>query len=358
MIVRDEERVLGDCLRSLQGVVDEIVVVDTGSRDSSREIAAAHGARLAEFAWCNDFAAARNYALDQATGHWILYIDADERVRPCDRTALERRLSTPDWLACTVQFHPRTGYTAYPEHRLFRRDPRIRFKGAMHETIIPALHALTAAGAGVIGASDLTIDHIGYDGDQSHKLARNLRHLQIEIRDNPNRVYLWWHLGCVYRDLGRLADAESAWIKGIELARARTSRHPDEGMCFVDLAKLMQDRGGDAMALIEEGLALQPRNWLLHWLKANALMTDCRYGEAMPILKNLASVDGAALVDDIAYDQKIFGVTAMAGLGACAFRLGRYAESEDWYRRAEALAPESLELRTKRQLAALRTASG
>jgi len=169
LIVRDEAAVLGDCLLALRDLVDEIVVVDTGSRDASRQIALDYGALVFDFPWQDDFSAARNHALDRATGDWALYIDADERVRGIDRVALRAQLDDPGLVACTVRFHPRTGFTAYPEHRLFRRDGRIRFAGVIHETMRPAIRVLVAAGAGRIGSSGLTIDHIGYDGDQGHK---------------------------------------------------------------------------------------------------------------------------------------------------------------------------------------------
>ena len=77
MIVRDEEQHLPACLESIHNFVDEIVVVDTGSQDRSKDIARNYGARLFDFAWRDDFAAARNVALEQSRGAWILYIDAD-----------------------------------------------------------------------------------------------------------------------------------------------------------------------------------------------------------------------------------------------------------------------------------------
>ena len=80
IIVRDEADFIDVCLASLDGLVDEVVVVDTGSVDDTIAIAEAHGARVAHEPWKNDFARCRNRSLDLATGDWILYIDADERV--------------------------------------------------------------------------------------------------------------------------------------------------------------------------------------------------------------------------------------------------------------------------------------
>src|SRR5947209_2429562 len=92
MIVRDEERHLAACLESITPVVDEVVVVDTGSIDRTAEIAARHGAQVHRAAWTGDFSAARNAALDRASGRWILYIDADERLRQIGRAQVERLL--------------------------------------------------------------------------------------------------------------------------------------------------------------------------------------------------------------------------------------------------------------------------
>ena len=82
VIAKNEEEYLADCLDSARPFVDEIVVVDTGSTDRTVEIARAHGARIEHFTWINDFAAARNFAIEAATKDWILMLDADERLEP------------------------------------------------------------------------------------------------------------------------------------------------------------------------------------------------------------------------------------------------------------------------------------
>jgi glycosyltransferase involved in cell wall biosynthesis len=356
LIVRDEERFLVGCLESLGGLVDEIVVVDTGSVDRTREIAAAHGVRLFELPWRDDFAAARNYAIDCATGDWILYIDADERTRPYDRGRLATALADPGLCVATVRFHPRTGFTAYPEHRLFRRDPRIRFRGAIHETIMPDITRLLATGEGGRVALDLTIDHLGYDGDQSHKLERNLRLLEKAVIVDPGRVYLWWHLGTVHLAQGRSAEAEAAWTHGIGITRRNRTSQPEDALCFIELAKLRMTRREEALALIREGRERRPDNLLLCWLEARALIAADRYEAALPLFERLAAIDSDSLVTDIAYDRRILGAEALAEAGHCAFLLGRYGDSAEWYGRAAARAPDRLEFRVKHQFAAQRAA--
>ncbi len=109
MIVRDEERYLADALESVRGVVDEICIVDTGSKDRTLEIAQGAGARTEEIAWPGDFSKARNVALAMASRRWILVLDADERLSPRSREiigALGSQLGPSHRaLGALLQFH-------------------------------------------------------------------------------------------------------------------------------------------------------------------------------------------------------------------------------------------------------------
>ena len=353
MIVRDEAHHLVACLDSLAPIVDEIVVVDTGSRDATREIALAHGVRLFDFTWCDDFSAARNYAIACSRGDWILYIDADERLRPYPRATLAAELADPALVAATLRFHPRTGYTAYPEYRLFRRDEKIRFSGAFHETMLPSLMPLLAEG-GCMGHSSLTIDHVGYDGDQSHKLDRNRHMLTLALKELPERAYLWWHLGTVERDLGNAEAAEAAWRAGLLLAQQGRDVTGNVVLCVMELAKAQAARGEDCLPLLRDGLALVPGNWLLRWLEAGALRDRGGFAPAEAIFRELAAQDPDRMIDRAAYDRRIFGAGAWAELGYCAFLRQDYATSAACYGEAERREPGALEYRAKRILAAAR----
>src|SRR5438477_6471542 len=101
MIVKNEAANLRRALASVGPVADELVVVDTGSTDDSAAVAAELGARVAHFAWCDDFAAARNAALALASGAWILSLDADEELDPASVAPL-RQLVAGDPLGPTV----------------------------------------------------------------------------------------------------------------------------------------------------------------------------------------------------------------------------------------------------------------
>lgn len=351
LIVRDEERVLAACLQSLKSLVDEIIVVDTGSADRSAELALEQGAKVFHFPWCDDFAAARNFAIERASCPWLLYIDADERVRDGDHARTRVALSDPRALAARVRFYPRSGFTAYPEYRLFRCHPQVRFEGVVHESMLPALKRLVAAEGALILDCDLTIDHIGYDGPQTHKSERYLKLLKRALASNPQRLYLWWHLGCVHRDRGEIAQAESCWRHGAALAVTERRQSADANLCHIELIALETQRGEDPVALIGEGRRLRPDNHLLRHLEARELMKRERFGEAAQLFAALAQIDPDTLLADHAYDKKIFGTTAATHAAECAFRAGLYHEAARWYGVAERTCSNALEFRTKRMLA-------
>lgn len=177
LIVRDEEASLPRCLASLSGIVSQIVVVDTGSRDTSAAIARSHGALVSSFPWDEDFAAARNAALDMATQPWILSIDADEELLTDSVTALEAALASPEagLLVRMRLMDGMGGHVEVPLPRLFRNDPRIRWSRAVHESVTDSLWEL---GTTTPPLTDVAMAHHGYGHGavQSRgKLERNLR---------------------------------------------------------------------------------------------------------------------------------------------------------------------------------------
>lgn len=351
LIVRDEERFLGGCLDSLAGRVDEIVVADTGSTDRTREIARGHGVALIDHRWTADFGAARNVAIDAAHGDWILYIDADERVASWDRATLGPLLADPRAIACTVRFRPQSGYTRYREHRLFRRRPDLRFHGAIHESILPALHAIAAREGAIVADSDVAIDHLGYDGDLAAKHRRNRPMLEARLADDPGHVYSRDHLGLVLQATGDERGAEAAWRSAIASANAREAHEPGDVLPFLHLASLLVERGRDARAVLDDARSRFPGDHALAWLDARAKLESGDAAGALPIFERLGGIDADTLCGTTAWDASIFGANAHAAAGLCAFRLGRYAESADHYARAEALVPANAEFRAKRQLA-------
>jgi hypothetical protein len=358
MIVRDEAATLEGCLRSLVGLADEVVVVDTGSADGTPELAARLGARVFAFPWGGDFAAARNEALRHVRGRFVLYVDADERVvsfpRGAPRDAL---LADASVVAYTVRFRPRSGFTRYREHRIFRHDPRIRFRGVIHETMLPDVQRVARADRLRIAPSTVAIDHLGYDGDQLRKRLRDVPLLRARLAATPEHVYSWNHLGHALEDLGDRAGARDAWQRGVEAVRRKPAPGPPDSLPYVALVQRDLADGGNPAALLEEALRRFPGNHLVTWVRARTLMARGRFAEARPLLAGLAAIDPEAVEDPIAYDARIFGRWAVAALALCCFRLGAYAASARHYARAEALAPDDPGFRARRLLAEARAAA-
>ncbi|MCW5941941.1 MAG: glycosyltransferase, partial [Fimbriimonadaceae bacterium] len=186
MIVKDEERVLADCLASAKPWFDEIVVVDTGSTDGTRDIARRYGARLFEFPWTDSFSEARNESLRHATGDWIFWMDADDTLPTESGTAVrESARSAPRdvvGFVVPVQFlddAPGAG-TRVDHVKLFRNLPGLAFEGRIHEQILPALRA---SGGKVARCAALVL-HSGYDTSpegQRKKRERDAKLLRLDL---------------------------------------------------------------------------------------------------------------------------------------------------------------------------------
>ena len=205
MIVKDEEQVLARCLESVKGAVDEIVVVDTGSTDRTREIARGYTARVYDFAWVDDFAAARNFSFSRAKMDYILWLDADDLLLPADREALMELKGTLDadvvMMRYNVAFDEGGNPTfSYYRERLLRRAANFCWEGAVHEAITPA---------GKVVYSEIAVTH-RKQGPRDP--GRNLRILERllakgEALDPRQRFYYARELF----DAGRYREADAAF---------------------------------------------------------------------------------------------------------------------------------------------------
>jgi tetratricopeptide (TPR) repeat protein len=334
-------------------LVDEIVVADTGSTDGTIEVARSFGARVAEIPWHDDFAAARNLAVEHARGDWILSIDADERVAPIAREHL-----LPDAGRCAaygVLLRPKSGYTPFRELRLFRNVPEIRFERAIHERVHSSAAEYAKAHALEIRTSPLLIEHTGYDRPSVARSQRDIPLLLEHLRRHPDDFDFRRRLGDAYRDAEDGDGARLAYTAAVESVRATGAATPVAGLCFASLAQRLADDGVDVAPLLAEARERFPHNQLLVWLSARCAVDQGDDDAAVGWFDRLRTVDVESLPDgELSYDAKLFGVVADAGLGGSLFRLGRFAESAEAYGRAAAAEPSSLEYRAKRTLAAAR----
>ncbi len=222
MIVKNEENNLPKCLNSIKDLADEIIIVDTGSQDNTKKIAEQFGAKIFDFEWIDDFAAARNVSIMHATMDWILYIDADETLEENSKSDFKQMLSLikepVGAINCVIegeQTNP-DGTSdihrgAYP--RIFRNYgyPTIKFSGAVHEQITPSLRELKKETI----MSDITIQHSGYAIEPDallEKVKRNYQLLIKQLQKEPKNAYIWHQLGQTLGQMKLLKEAEEALL--------------------------------------------------------------------------------------------------------------------------------------------------
>jgi tetratricopeptide (TPR) repeat protein len=355
LIVRDESAFLGGCLASIAGIVDEIVVVDTGSIDGTPEIAAAFGARVEHRPWTDDFSAARNASLDLVTGEWVLYIDADERLTGVTRAGIEELLDGAEEAAFRILLRPRVGWTPYREYRLWRNDPRIRFDGVIHERVVPAIHRVAADDGRPIGQADLLLEHLGYEGDQIRKHHRNLPLLRRQVELDPSNLFVWHHLARVLDALGDQCAAEDALLQAIGAARTAGRVDPVACLSYVELIRLRTRTGAPCDDLVAEARALFPDNCVLLWIEARSLMDAGDHAGALEWLDQILAVDWSVQRDwGPSYDGVLVGELPWEAKALCHFRLGDYAAAADAYGAAATCAPDNRSYHVKGALARAR----
>jgi hypothetical protein len=357
LIVRDESAFIEACLESVAGIVDEIVVVDTGSTDDTIDKARRFPIELHRFQWCHDFSAARNFAIEQASGDWILYIDADERLEVPDRSIWRDIVADKRKAGWRVRFQPRVGWTPYAELRLFRNDPRIRFRGVIHERMHDRVKEVCVSDGLEIGLCDIALRHVGYESGQRHKISRNVPLLKNYLAKDPSRVYCWWHLGQMLLLGGDEAGAAEAWHNGIEAARTRGHEGPEsDGMPFFSLLLLEYSRGTAVEDLLAEAVHLFPKHLALRWLACKHAIERGEGEIVRKDLEELAEIDPDSFSDlELSYDKKLFTHAIPESLALCHFRAGRFREAAEWYRRAARAAPDPQACEVRAQLAEAKT---
>ena len=196
VIVKNEEKNLPCWLASVQSFADEMIVVDTGSTDSSKAIAKAAGAKVFDFKWINDFAAAKNFAISKAGGRWIVFPDADEYFDEASQQkipALLKELEGKNVLGVTCPLinidkdDNNRVMEAIVQLRIFRNLPQLRYQGYIHEVLAGL------APQSIYLARELTVYHTGYSSrQQMKKFTRNLEMLEAgrqQHGDDPGE----WH---------------------------------------------------------------------------------------------------------------------------------------------------------------------
>ena len=218
MIVKNERHNLSRCLTSAQPYVNEIIVVDTGSEDGTPEIALQYGAKVRYFEWCDDFAAARNYAISQASGDWILMPDADEEIIVESEYFLEQLTLKPDLLAYSIALTEANDQSLTPAHliRLLRNLPDIKYVGRFHEQ--PRYQNQHISGNQIGYLEGVRILHYGYGEEQQiqKNRSRNIPILERARQEEGLNLMLLYCLAGMYADTQQTEKAQECYIEAFD----------------------------------------------------------------------------------------------------------------------------------------------
>lgn len=379
MIVKDEANTLPQCLQSVQGCVDEMIVVDTGSQDNTPAIAQQLGAQVDSVEWTQDFAAARNYALAKATGDWILVLDADETLTAAGRQLLNTiRIETflgnypvTSTLLLTLLRHEvnaaQSPYSAVS--RLFRNRPDIRFQRPYHETVDDSVMAVMASEPDwqIVAWPEVVIEHTGYEASaitQRDKFTRAQTIMAAYLKTHPEDAYICNKLGALYGAIGDWETGLTLLNQGLEYVQAdpqtayelhyhlglanretgqlaAAAKHYEAALtqpipaqlkvgAHINLGSLRQanQNFAGAVAQFERAIAATPEFAIAHFNLGTAQRAQGNLGAAIAAYQT-------------AIDLKPDYAAAYQNLGVALFKVGQLPESLQAFEQAIALYQET-----------------
>jgi tetratricopeptide (TPR) repeat protein len=350
MIVRDEEAFLRDCLASARGVADEIVIVDTGSHDATIPIAREFGAHVVEYAWDDDFAAARNRALEAASGEWMLALDADERLDPRTAPRIRETVAGGQCEAGYLHFVDMTASGPSGQEwmapRLYRLRPGLRYVGRVHEQVVQSPGRIRVCAVGTI------VYHYGYQESiyRSRQKKERITRLLEKALEDPGAQdpllranYLFHYANQASGiELLRRYEAFAAYVK--ETWPRDPPRAPWITGGLAEYARLLTDAQcfEQARSEIEDLLHRTGESPMLRYLRARALAAQGELAAAEDELRAALRATPVISADHRKYPQDVALVRAHAHflLGLLREKQGKLEEAASCYKAAVEGEPE------------------
>ncbi|MFS0555828.1 glycosyltransferase [Brevibacillus sp. 179-C9.3 HS] len=249
IITKNEEKNLPVCLDSVKSIVSEMIVVDTGSEDGTVEVAKKYGAKVFFYDWVDDFAAARNFAIEQTKADWIIFLDADEYFSPdCVKYVVgaiaEAEQKKMDMIICMMSnIEKQTGkiISTNLHIRIFRNHPQIRYVGAIHERIV----RLDSPAQALDVQQDITIIHTGYSEENLHSQEKGKRNLEIlfkELDKRPDSFDILYYISESYLVDNKFEEAldfalRAQQYQNSDLKGVYENNYVNIFRCFIHLSK-------------------------------------------------------------------------------------------------------------------------
>jgi glycosyltransferase involved in cell wall biosynthesis len=341
MIVKDEGEYLPQCLSSIKDVVNEIIVVDTGSCDNTIEIAQSFGAKVFSWLWEDNFSIPRNVSLEHALGEWILMLDADEQLEQESRAEIRELTESRDVLGYRVliQLHPE--WTEMRSVRLFRNIPSLRFGGVYHEEL-----QTTEDMRSKFIDTTIKVIHKPFSlEDFDRKYERNIRMLKKHISLYPNSIYQMLDLTRIYLETNTLLEAEKLLSRVYQKINEKGLAEREYKFYLINYymynLKLLFKVNADSkikLSLCENALLVSPLCPLFLFEAAQLLYKLKSYEQAMDYFHRcLAFRNNNNFDRSILFPRDMIGSKALSGIGYCYFRMHQYERANQFFKESYAL---------------------
>ncbi|HMS56853.1 MAG TPA: glycosyltransferase [Fimbriimonadaceae bacterium] len=340
MIVKDEERVIAECLTSAKPYFNEMLILDTGSSDRTVEIAEAHGAVVTRGTWDDSFAKARTESMRDAKGQWIMWLDADDTLpEHCGEIILNAVISAPrDVIAFVVpvRFVEEHGFGTEVDHvKVFRNFPGIEWEGRIHEQVLASLRqCATKAGipdGGQIARLDAYVLHSGYDTSpegQAKKRERDARLLKLDLKDRPNHPFVLFNLGMTDHYSGKHKEAIK-WLKKSIAASGPGESQLRKSYALLGASLRALGKVDEAKKALEEGLSIVPGDPEIQFYLAQIASEAGHHLAAIEGYKAVLAADISSVFTSL--DPGILSFKTRHNLAAQYLQIGDYESArEQW----------------------------
>lgn len=345
MIVRDEEHCIAQAIRSVAPIVSEVIVVDTGSRDRTVEIALAEQARVLFSEWSDDFATPRNRGLAEATGEWVLVLDADEAIDESQHEVLLTCTRDPSACYSLVQRHYTddhrlSGFTpmrgAFPQWersyrgffesslcRLFPNHRGIQYVGRIHELLEPSIATIPELR---IVQTPILLHHYGHTPEVLERKNKNRLYKELGERKLADLPQDWK----AFFELGVECNRPEQREQSVEAFRRSLALKADYLPTWINLGYVLCELGRcvEAIECLTEALKLDKNSSEAHCNLCVACMRAGDLGRAELHARR-------AIALDLRY------LNAYCNLGACLAHQGRLPEAIISYERALEISPDN-----------------
>jgi len=340
MIVKNEQENLPRCLDSVKDITDEMIIVDTGSTDSTIELAESYGAKVYRFPWNGSFSDARNYGLERATSDWFLIMDADEEMDRVShhivRELIEDCSSDADaYYGESINYlGDAPGYDTVLNMnlRLVRNRRGYFFTQPVHEQLWSNIFAVNPS-AKILEAK-IKVYHYGYmtkNIASQNKRARNMGLLEKQLKDNPNNSFANFNMGNEYCALNDNLQALAYYEKSYK------NFYPNEGFASKLLLRMIMcyqslGRAEELLKISEEALRYYPEFTDIEFLKGTLYASLGRYTLAIKCLKKCTEMGEAPNQFRVIIGSGTFKPCQVLADIYCD--LQDYSEAEIWCKKA------------------------